>query len=82
MADTTIKDEIVQEIDRLPPAMQRRVLDFARNLANPLPPGVPGKDLLQFGGFLTDEEADAMLQAIEEGCEQVYPSEWVGNSEW
>jgi hypothetical protein len=82
MADTTIKEEILNEIDKMTPERQMRVLEFARNLSNPLPPGVPGKDLLQFGGFLTDEEADAMLQAIEEGCEQVYPSEWVGNDEW
>ena len=76
MADTTIKEEIVQEIDRMTPAMQLRVLDFARNLSNPLPPGVPGKDLLQFAGILTHEEGQEWLDAIEEGCERIDPDGW------
>lgn len=74
MANTTIKEEIERHLDELPTEEQQRVLEFVQSLAptqSKTPPGVPGKDLLQFGGFLSDEEADAMLQAIEEGCERV-----------
>ncbi len=33
--------------------------------------GIPASSLQQFEGFLSDEEAEAMLRAIEEGCERV-----------
>jgi len=66
MADTTIKEEILNEIDKMTPERQMRVLEFARTLSNPLPPGVPGKDLLQFAGILTHEEGQEWLDAIEE----------------
>lgn len=40
------------------------------------PPGVPGRELLDLAGTLSDEDARQMLEAIEEGCEQVDPNEW------
>ena len=78
MADTTIKEEIDRHLDRLPTEEQQLVLEFVQSLAptrSKTPPGVPGKDLLKFGGFLSNEDADAMLQAIEEGCERIDPAE-------
>ena len=71
MTHSSIKQEIVKQLDYLPPEMQRRVLDFTRALASSLPKGVPGKELLRFSGFLSSEDAQAMIQAIESGCEQV-----------
>lgn len=41
-----------------------------------LPPGTPGYRLAELVGSLSDEAAEEMLQAIEEGCEQVDPSQW------
>ena len=49
--------------------MQRRVLDFARALAESVPQGVPGDKLLQFSGMMTPEEAREFLQSIEEDCD-------------
>jgi hypothetical protein len=31
---------------------------------------------LRFSGIITEEDAQAMSQAIEEGCEQVDTDEW------
>ncbi len=71
-----IKQEILKELDRLPPELQRQVLDFARALGSSVSEGVPGKELLRFAGILTPEEAELMERAIEEGCERVDLSEW------
>ncbi|MCX7926006.1 MAG: hypothetical protein N2554_09380 [Fimbriimonadales bacterium] len=41
-----------------------------------LPRGTPGYKLAELAGSLSDEAAEEMLTAIEEGCEQVDPSQW------
>ncbi len=71
-----IKQEILKELDRLSPELQRQVLDFTRALGSSASEGVPGKELLRFAGILTPEEAELMERAIEEGCERVDPGEW------
>lgn len=76
MSDSSIKQEIVRELDRLPIELQRRVLDFTQALVLSLPKGMPGKQLLRFAGILESEDAQAMTQAIEAGCEQVDVDEW------
>ena len=40
------------------------------------PPGVPGAALLPFAGTLSADEARAMLEAIEEGCERIDHDGW------
>jgi hypothetical protein len=76
MTDPTVQDLLLDEMKRLPPAMQRRVVDFARALADSIPEGVPGDTLLQFAGIMTPAEADEFLRGIEEDCERVDPNEW------
>lgn len=73
MADATLKEEIIQEVDSMTPEMQERVLKYVRDLKRP---AKSGKDILQLAGILTHEEAQEWLDAIEEGCEQVDPNEW------
>ncbi|WP_240610801.1 DUF2281 domain-containing protein [Ammonifex thiophilus] len=76
MSANPIREEILRELDRLPPELQREVLDFARALASSVSEGTPGEKLLRFAGILTPEEAELMERAIEEGCERVDLSEW------
>lgn len=76
MIDATIQQELLAQLAQLPEEKQRRVLDFAHALGGSTPRGVPGSQLLQFAGTMTDEEAKEMLTAIEEDCEQVDPDEW------
>ncbi len=72
----TIPEELLDIVGRLPTDQQRRVLDFARDLAahpsqaSTLPPGKPASELLSFRPTLTPEEAESMRQAIEEGCRE------------
>ena len=61
----------MKELDHLPLELQRQVLDFTKALALSSRRGVPGKELLRFVGVLEAEEAEAMAQAIESGCDKV-----------
>lgn len=67
----TIKEQLLEQVDRLDDSGQKRVLDFARRLA--VPPGTPGRDLLHFAGSIDPTDLEAISRAIEEGCEKVDP---------
>ena len=76
MIDTATKNALLKEVGQLPPPLQRKVVDFAHSLAKSRPRGTPAKQLLKFAGILSPEEAKAMMDAIEEGCERIDPNEW------
>jgi len=67
----SIKEEIVEQLDKLPVGLQKRVLDFTQALILSMPKGLSGKDLKKFVGIISPEDAKAIEKAIEEGCEQV-----------
>jgi len=77
MAETSLKDQLIQDFDRLNADLQRHVASLAHGLAVPsLPKGATGAELKELSGILDDESAREMREAIEEGCEQVDPDEW------
>lgn len=76
MIEHSIQDALLNEVAQLPPALQERVVEYARTLVQGRPRGTPGTELLRFAGILDPEDARAMMEAIEEGCEQVDPDEW------
>jgi len=51
-----ITRQILDQVDGLPYAEQRRVLDFARALAQSKMQGVPGKELVRFAGTISKED--------------------------
>ena len=69
-----IRDQIVEQIDRLNDPQQRQLLEFARRLATSA--AVPGQNLLRFSGSIDPGDLEAMQQAIEDGCEKVDSSGW------
>ncbi len=71
-----IDEEIREQLEQLPAAQQRQVLDFARALAAKKRRARAGQTLSQFGGTIAKEDLAQIVQAIEEGCEQVNPDEW------
>ena len=73
MTDTSIKDSLIAQIDKLPSELQRRLLDITKTL---IPKGVKGKVLLRFEGVILADDLELMSKAIEEGCEKVEVSEW------
>jgi len=73
----SLKEQIIAQLDSLPPELQRSVLDFTRALANSkIPKGVPGKVLLRFAKTIAHEELQRITQAIEAGCEQINRDDW------
>ena len=76
MLDAAIQNDLLKEVEQLPPPLQRKVVSYAHSLAKPRPRGTPAKQLLKFAGILSPEEAKAMMDAIEEGCERIDANEW------
>jgi len=76
MIDAEVQAEILKHLGQLPLAKQQRLLDFARALAESAPQGVPGNNLLDLCGILPAEDAEEMMQAIEEGCERIDRNDW------
>ena len=52
MMDSTIKKDILEEIEKLEFEGQKRVLSFARSLTRTRTAGTPGKELLDFAGTI------------------------------
>lgn len=73
MIEGALVEALLEEMERLSPAMQRRVLDFARTSGESMPRGTPGKHLLQFAGIMTPAEADEFLRGIEEDHDREEP---------
>ena len=65
----TVKEQIIEQVDRLDDARQRQVLDFARRLA--ALPAVRSQDLLHLAGSIGRSDLYAKSKAIEEGYERV-----------
>ena len=76
MLDAAIQSDLLKEVERLSPPLQRKVVSYAHSLAEPRPRGTPGRQLLKFAGILSPEEGKAMMDAIEEGCERIDVNEW------
>lgn len=70
----TLKDEIIEQVERLPSPQQRKVLDFARQLSEFS--GVEGRELLRFAGSIPQVDLKEMTQAIAEGCETIEQNAW------
>jgi len=82
----TIPEEINTIVERLSPDYQRRVLEFAQELAQtdytlsslprtPLPPGTPSSVLLKLRFKSSKEDVEAMERALED-CERIEPDEY------
>jgi hypothetical protein len=76
MSEPAIKQQILDDLDRLSPPQQRQAAELVRSLVSPLPKGTPGRELLRFVGTLDEESVRQMKEAIEEGCGRVDPDGW------
>ena len=71
-----LPNQILEKVNKPADEQQRRVLEFARALAMSAPAGVPGKELLRFGGLISKEGLTKMSAEIEKGCERIDAHEW------
>ena len=77
--EPTLQGELLSYLGQLGSDDQARVVDFARNLStgpSARRVGVAGKDLMRFAGTISAEDGQQMIDAIEEGCEQIDASKW------
>ncbi len=76
MHNSATIQQIVECLEMLTPILQKQVLDFTLELSDEMQEGASIHEFLKFSGSIPSEELDQMKKAIEEGCEQVYASEW------
>lgn len=76
MIQKHIKDELLEQFDKLTPELQRRVVKFARETALESPCGVRGADLVRFAGTIGAGDSRQLSEAIDEACGQVDPNPW------
>ena len=77
--EPALQSELLSYLGQLGSNDQARVVDFAQHLAkapNGKQVGAAGKDVLRLAGTISAEDAEQMIQAIEEGCEQIDASKW------
>ena len=72
----TIREQILNDLDRLSAENQERAATLVHSLVAALPKGASAEDLLQVAGTLDAESAREMMEAIEDGCERVDLDEW------
>ena len=70
----SVKDQIIEQVERLDDRGRRQVLEFTRRLGTSA--ATPGRDLLRFAGTIPPSDIEAIAQAIQEGCEKVEPNAW------
>ncbi len=73
MTQTARKEQLLRDFEQLPPALQRRVQEFAHSLVEQAPEGTPGEELIPFVGILDEQSAREMDEAIQKHCEQLEP---------
>ena len=63
-----LKQELLEQIEKLTPLQQKQVLDFALEPTDELAKRYPGEKLLELVGTISKEDLEIMTQTIEEGC--------------
>jgi hypothetical protein len=78
MEMVSLKDQLLDLFDKLSSEQQKQVLTFVQSLPKPLPPGMPGEELIQLAEELNfdSDELALMSEAIEEHCGRIDPDEW------
>lgn len=74
--NTSIIDQVVEQLKVMPQQKQRQVLEFIETLLKAEIRGTPGKQLLSFAGSIPSDELQLMSEAIAQDCEEVDINEW------
>ena len=76
MSQAEIQHQLYEEIDKLSAAEQMRLLATARELRSESPKGTPWSQIKHLAGTLPDEDAQEIMAAIDEGCENIDLDGW------
>jgi hypothetical protein len=71
-----IADRVRELVASLPENLQKQILEYVNQLSRTAPCGIPVSEFHAMAGLLSDEDAEAILHAIEQDCEQVHANEW------
>jgi hypothetical protein len=71
-----LRQEIANQVEKLPPDIQEQVLRFVASLSRSAPAGENGARLREFSSSLDFTSARQMMQAIDEECERVDAGDW------
>jgi hypothetical protein len=77
MTDKVYEQALLEQVNKLDDEQQRRLLNYARLLANvPDIRGESGKSLIASAGMFSKQALEQMERAIEEDCERIDWSGW------
>ncbi|MBL1175517.1 hypothetical protein [Pantanalinema sp. GBBB05] len=74
--NTSIIEEVVEQLKVMPQHLQWQVLEFVQSLVKAEVRGTPGQQLLRFAGSIPSDDLQLMREAIEQDCERVDVDEW------
>ena len=70
-----VKEQIISELDRMSDVQLEKVLKSVQTLKRP--EGIPGPEFVRrVAGLFSPEDADEMIKAIEEDCENIDEEGW------
>ena len=69
-------ERVTHQLEMLPDDVIDRVLEFITTLKSRAVKGTPGIKLMKFAGTIRAEDAEQMMQAIEQDCRRVDINEW------
>jgi hypothetical protein len=76
MIEEKVQTELLEQMHKLSPGLQQRVLGYAYSLAEANSAAFAGSELLKYAGIMSPEEAEEFLNSIEEDCERIDNNEW------
>jgi predicted AAA+ superfamily ATPase len=74
--NTVLREEIINNLNKLPVELQKKVKDFVDALISTIPKGTSGKSLAKYAGTLSNKDAQEFIDAIEDGCERINEDDW------
>ena len=69
-------EKVNHQLEMLPDDVIDRILQFITTLKSQVIKGVPGTKLMKFAGTISPEDAECMLEAVEQDCRRVDIDEW------
>jgi len=74
--NSEIISEAATQMANLPYNLQKRALNYIKGLTLSDKNGVPGRNLLQYAGFIPPDDLNIMKDVIENHCRKVDANEW------
>jgi hypothetical protein len=74
--NSSIINEVIEQMRAMPQHFQWQVLEFTRTLVSSQVRGIPGQQLLRFAGTIPLDDLNEIREAIAQDCGKVDIDEW------